>query len=414
MSNKGDIVILIPGVSGWELWEGTPAAGFERREITDARVAGEIATLPALDVMYFFPVKDATVMPFKTTTADENLFADLAQMHSERMGIRADPGAGQLIDFFVMEKGEDSAVLTTVVLRAPEEGELPQRSPKEFDYAPRAFAYEGDGMAFWKELGQWVFAFYEQGKLLYAQSTSNDADHPDEALLRDVRLALVQLTFQGIAFAPRSAQVWHPAGELGEAGALQNAFDFSVVVTKRPDPAVPATDCKLLPADVHAQRRETAKRRQIMIAGAIAASAVLSLIGWAGWTLWQDSSETKKLMLAAKAIEPEREAFNEHKVKWRELGPVVDEEQWPVETLYRITRCMPMPKGVVRLTEAQINSNEIRIKGVTNKPESIGQFSFAINKSDELTRFKFDSPPPNNTSKGTEFILQGAVPQEQQ
>jgi hypothetical protein len=414
VSNKGDIVILIPGVSGWELWEGTPAAGFERKETTSARLAGEIANLPALDVMYFFPVKDATVMPFKTTTADEHLFSDLAQMHSERMGIRTDPGAGQLIDFFVMEKGEESAVLTTVVLRAPEEGELPQRSPKEFDYAPRAFAYEGDGMAFWKELGQWVFAFYEQGKMLYAQSTSNDAEHPDDALLRDVRLALVQLTFQGISFIPRSAQVWHPAGELGEVGALENAFDFSVVVAKRPDPAVPETDCKLLPADVFAQRRETAKRRQLMTAGSIAAAAVLGLLGWSGWTLWQEIRETNNLKLAANAIEPERAAFNEHKAKWLELGPVVDEEQWPVETLYRITRCMPQPKGVVRLSEATINANEIRIKGVTNKPESIGQFNFAINKSEELTRFKFDSPPPNNTSKGTEFVIQGAVPQEQQ
>jgi hypothetical protein len=75
---------------------------------------------------------------------------------------------------------------------------------------------------------------------------------------------------------------------------------------------------------------------------------------------------------------------------------------------------MPQPKGVVRLSEATINANEIRIKGVTNKPEAIGQFNFTINKSEELTRYKFDSPPPNNTSKGTEFVIQGAVPQEQQ
>jgi hypothetical protein len=288
VSNKGDIIILVPGVSGWEVWGGTPASGFERREVTTTHIAGEIAGLPPLDVMFFFPVRDATVMPFKTTTADEHLFADLAQMHSERMGIRTDPGAGQLIDYFVMEKSEDSAVLATVVLRAPEEGELPQRSPKEFDYSPRAYAYEGNGIAFWKEWGQWVFAFYEQGKMLYAQSTSNDAEHPDDSLLRDVKLALTQLTFQGISFTPRSAKVWHPDGDLGEAGSLANAFNFSVKVTQRPDPMVPATDCKLLPADVFAQRRATAKRRQVTMAASAAAAIVIGLLGYAGYTLWQE------------------------------------------------------------------------------------------------------------------------------
>ncbi len=414
MSNKGDIVILVPGVSGWEIWEGSPGSSFERKEWTTVHRAGEIADLPSLDVLYFFGVKDATVMPFRTTSGDESLFADLAQMHSERMGIRADPGAGQLIDHFVLGKNEESAVLATVVLRAPEEGELPQRTPKGFDYSPRAYAFDGDGIALWKEFGQWVFALYQQGSMLYAQSTSNDSEHPDESLLRDVRLALVQLSFQGIAFTPQSVRVWHPDGELGEAGALKHAFEGGVQITKRPDPAVPITECKLLPSDVYAQRREAAKRRQIISVAGAAAAVVLGFAGYAGWTLWQEIRETNTLKLAAKAIQPERDAFNEHKEKWRELGPLVDEEQWPVETLYRITRCMPQPKGVIRLREANINNNEIRIKGEASQAPPVGQFSFAINKSEELMRFKFTSPPPTNTSKGWEFVIQGAVPQEQQ
>ena len=140
MSNKGDIIALVPGASGWEIWEGPPPSGFLRKEVTQAERAGELGNLGATDLVMFFPVKDATVMPFKTTTSDESLFAELAQMHSERMGIRADPGAGQLIDEFVIEKGEESAVLATVVLRSPVEGDLPVRSPKEFDYSPRAYS----------------------------------------------------------------------------------------------------------------------------------------------------------------------------------------------------------------------------------------------------------------------------------
>jgi hypothetical protein len=85
-----------------------------------------------------------------------------------------------------------------------------------------------------------------------------------------------------------------------------------------------------------------------------------------------------------------------------------------VETLYRITRCMPQPKGVIRFTEANINNFEIRIKGEASQSPPIGQFNLAINKSDELTRFKFTASPPRNTDKGWQFDIQGAVPQVSQ
>jgi len=413
VSNKGDIIALVPGASGWEIWEGPPPSGFTRKEVTQAERAGELDNPGAADLVMFFPVKDATVMPFKTTTSDESLFAELAQMHSERMGIRADPGAGQLIDEFVIEKGEESAVLATVVLRSPVEGDLPVRSPKEFDYSPRAYSFSGDGIAVWKEFSHWVFAFYQDGKMLYAQSTSNDQEHPDEALLRDIKLAIVQLSFQGISFSPKDVRVWHPAGELGEAGALGHAFGFQTSVGRRPDPVMSKVPSKLLPADVHAERRAAAKRRQITGALAIAAALVLGFLGWGGWTLWRDIRATNELIAEAAKVQPEADAFNAHKSRWAELGPLVDEEQWPVETLFRITRCIA-PGSRVRLREAQISNNELRIKGQCDQAPPIGALSLAINKSDQLRRFKFNAAPPSNTAKGWEFAIEGTVPHQQQ
>jgi hypothetical protein len=159
VSKKAEIIALVPGASGWEIWQGQPSTGLTRRESSDVTRAGEIPNLPNLDVVLFFPVKDATVLPFRAASADESLFSDLAQMHSERMGIRTDPDAGKLIDSFVLETSADSAVLATVALRAPQPGDMPSRSPKEFDYSPRAFAFPASGIAVWKEFGHWVFGF---------------------------------------------------------------------------------------------------------------------------------------------------------------------------------------------------------------------------------------------------------------
>ncbi|TAE92094.1 MAG: hypothetical protein EAZ81_03935 [Verrucomicrobia bacterium] len=413
MNQKTEMVMVLPGVTGWEIWAGLPGAPLELRTTSEQANAGGIVDLPAGDVMHVFRVRDATVMPFKTNTADESLFEDVAQMHCERMGVKADPFAGQLLDFFVTEKTEESAAITAVVLRAPEEGQLPPRSPKFFDYSPRVYPFVGNGVALWKELGHWVFAFYRSGQMLYAQSTANDEALPDANLARDIWLAMKQLGFQGISVVIDSVMVWHPDGEQGDASALAGVFEVPVQVAARPDPVVPSTECRLLPADVFAERRAAQKRKQVITAlGSIAAVLVLFLL-WAGWGVLAEMRETNQLKAQALAMQPERDAYSRHKSKWRELAPLVEEDQWPVETLYRITKCMPMPKGVIRLREANIGNNEIRIKGEANQSPPIGQFSYAINKSAELSRFKFTAPPPSNTAKGWTFEIQGAVPQDQ-
>ena len=94
-----------------------------------------------------FPVRMITSLPFRAATADDDLFDDLATMHIERVGLRPDENAGQLTDTFVIDQGEEETRLLTVVLCAPAEGELPLRSPKEFDLSARALPLPENGVA---------------------------------------------------------------------------------------------------------------------------------------------------------------------------------------------------------------------------------------------------------------------------
>lgn len=410
-NKKGEITLLIPGTQGWEIWTGQRGLDFNREEITLTSLLSEIPGLQNRDIALFFPVREATVMPFVANTTDPTLFDDTALMHAERLGVRVDASAGQLMDTFLIEQHEQSSVLSTLVLRAPGEGELPSPSPKSFDYSPRVYAFSGHGLAAWKELGFWVFCLYQHGQMLYAQATSIDAEHPDDALLREVKLSLIQLQLQGMDVQIQQVQVWHPAGELGEAGALEKVFGVTAQLLNRPTPYLPAHASKLLPADVHAERRAQAKKQRI---AAAAGSLVLLLIGWIGWmgfTLWQSSNQTEKLKNQARAVEPEVQAFTLHQAKWRELGPLVDADQWPLETLHRISRCLP-PTGGVRLRTAEISNQEVRIVGEAPLPGPIGQLNFAINKNEQLSRFKFRPSQPTNTPKGWEFTTVGELPTE--
>jgi hypothetical protein len=122
-------VLLIPGEEAWEVWSGTGETGYQAREsVATARASG-LANLPPGELTMFFPVKSLTAVPMRVTSDDESLFADLAALHAERLGLRPDPMAGQLTDVFVVARESENTTLLSVFLKSPSTDELPPRSP---------------------------------------------------------------------------------------------------------------------------------------------------------------------------------------------------------------------------------------------------------------------------------------------
>ncbi|MEO0017757.1 MAG: hypothetical protein RLZZ522_1040, partial [Verrucomicrobiota bacterium] len=196
MSKPTDKVLLVPGAAGWEIWTGQAESGFVLHSAPAIARAGDLTGIPAGDVLLFFPVKAITAIPMKVTSEDDSLFSELATMHAERLGMRPDPMAGQLTDTFVIAREGGTTALLAVHLRPPIEGDLPTRSPKEFDISARAFPLSGDCLAVWKEFGRWVFALSHQGEIVYCQATSVTASEPDDDLVREIRLAQIQMSLQ--------------------------------------------------------------------------------------------------------------------------------------------------------------------------------------------------------------------------
>jgi hypothetical protein len=408
VSKPSDNVLLAPGESGWELWTAAPGGPFTLLTAGESSRAADLAGLPSGELTLLFPVKSFTAVPLRVTSHDEALFADLAAMHAERLGLRPDPMAGQLADTFEVVRDDEGTTLLSVVLRTPGEGELPVRGPKEFDLSARAIAYHGDSLVLWKEFGRWVFAVSKAGKLAYCQATSIAGDEPDDALVRETRLALAQLSMQGLSIHP-SRVVVLASGE-PSLSALVRAFGGVVELRPRPAPVLPEPRSKLLPADVRAARHEAMKRQRVRVAVAAVALVYLGAASWFGFTLWKDVRETKKLRESAKAAAPEGEAYAAHIAKWDELGPVVDNSKSPVELLYRASRAIPRNQGV-RLKTAEVSSDGvIKLIGDAPEPKPVLAFSLALSKSDLLAGYAWEAPPPNQTNKGAEFVYTGTAP----
>lgn len=409
MSKQQETALLVPGARGWEIWKQAATGGFVLQSADGPARASDLSGLPGGNLAMLFPVRGMHALPFKASSTDESLFEDLAAMHAERLGVRADPMAGQLTDTFVVGKDEDSATLLCVVLKSPGDGDLPPRSPKEFDISPRAYQVQGEAVAAWKEFERWVFAFYRNGKLLYSQATSSSGPSPDASCLREIQLALSQLAIQGLALRPEVVHVWSADGD---AGSLAAGLGVPARLSPRPDPVLPEPRSKLLPADVRAARRAQRERQQKIAIAAVLGLAYLGLAGWFGYGIWKDKNSIAKLKAQADDILPaaERAAYEEHKAMWAELDLMVDIEKAPVELMSRVAKAIP-PNTGLRLKTAEINAGQIKLVGEAPQAAPISQFSVNLSReSFGLTQYEWDKASPTNSSKGWSFVLTGAIP----
>lgn len=408
MSKSTEHVLLVPGESGWEIWTRQGDGAFSLKSESIATRAGELTGIPAGELTMLFPVKSLTAVPMRVTSEDEALFPDLAALHAERLGIRPDPMAGQLSDVFVVAREQENTALLSVFLRSPADGDLPARGPKGFDISARAFPMTGETLAIWKEFGRWVFAVSHQGKLVYCQATAVDAVQPDASLAREIRLSLMQLAMQGLNFQPPRIVVWS-AMENIDASALKSTFNVRIEHSPRPTPELPDPLSKLLPADVRAARRTARRRRNIAVVVSAAALVYLGLIGWFGYGLWQGTSETRKILAQAAQVAPEGEAYALHIAKWDELAPAIELAQSPVDILHRIATCIP-PNSGLRLKTAEISAMEIRLIGEAPQLQAVNSFSLNLSKNNELARFIWQTPEPNQSTRGWEFVFSAEIP----
>ena len=399
--------MLVPGEAGWEIWSGSPEAGFTLLSSTEIVRAADLTGLPAGDVILLFPVKATTSLPLRVSTSDSSLFPELSALHAERLGLRPDVMAGQLTDQFVVAQEGENTALLSVILRSPGEGELPVRGPKEFDLSARSIPYIGESLVIWKEFSRWVFALSVGGKLAYCQATSIESPTPDDSLIREIRLSLIQLSLQGLDCKP-SKVILYLAGN-PPPGPLVGAFGASVEVLPKPAPVLPDLRSRLLPADVRAARRAAQKRQQIVLAIAVLVLAYLGTAGWFGYQLWQDSRALSKLRSQAQEAAPDGEAYGSHIAKWAELGPVVDISKSPVEILYRVAQAIPKGSGL-RLKTAEINDGEVKLIGEAGNPKPINDFNLSLSKSNLLVGYTWEIQPPNQTAKGWDFVFTGHAP----
>ena len=413
MSKKTDSILLIPGPDGWELWQGTREQGFNQILDDGPVLASEMDKIPSGQLIMGFPVREALAIPFKAQTDDESMFDDLAAMHLEKIGVRPEEDAGQLIDIFQAGRDDAGTTLLSVVLAPPAVEAMPPRAPGKFDISARLFPMEDNAVTLWCELGRWVFAVTSGGRLTYFQSLPGTGITGD--VVRDVRLALNQLRLQGVDLHVEKAVAWVSGRETDPGDEVIDAFakalGVEVSVASKPSPVLPRPLSKLVPADVKAEQRKKAERMKLYLGIAAILLTYLALASYFGYHYWDINTQVKKQNAELKIISMEHGDIGLFYDRWDQLEPVVNDKRWPLNILKSAAYQIPL-KQDLRFTEFDIKAGHITIQGEAGDVKVTSVYEGKLKRA--LPGYEWNTPPATSDSKtkrrkfNYEGILEGS------
>jgi len=398
LSSKTDSALLIPGPEGWEIWQGSREKGF-RRSLENGPVrASALEKIPSGRLLMGFPVREALAVPFKVQTEDPSMFEDLASMHLEKSGIRPEADAGRLTDAFPAGHEDGQTLLLSVVLSAPVEGTMPLRAPSEFDISARCFPMAENAVTLWRELGRWVFAITSGGRLTYFQSLPGTQLASDA--IRDIRLALTQLSLQGVNLHMDKAIVWmsgqnsDPSDE--DIQAFGKELDAEISAEPKPSPVLPHPMSRLVPADVRAEQRMKAEKQKRNILIAAVLLAYLGIAGYFAYNYIQLSSKLKEQDAKLKTVKLEHGDIGLHNADWDQLAPVVESQHWPLQLLQRTATLIP-PGQDLRFKVYEASRERIILRGETGDLKLASSYAEKLRRA--LSDYEWSLPPAESDSK---------------
>lgn len=400
MSSKADSALLIPGPEGWEIWQGSRDKGF-RRSLENGPVrASGIEKIPSGRLLMAFPVREALAVLFKVQTEDQSMFEDLAAMHLEKSGIRPEAAAGRLTDVFPAGHEDGQTMLLSMVLSAPAEGTMPIRAPSEFDISARCFPMAENAITLWCELGRWAFAITSNGRLTYFQALSGTSLGSDA--IRDIRLALTQLSLQGVNLKVDKAVIWmsghnsDPSDD--DIQSFGKQLEVEISADPKPRPVLPYPMSRLVPADIRAEQRMKAEKQKRSMIFAAVLLAYLGIAGYFTYHYFQVSGQLKNQDARLKSVKGDHAEIAIFNADWDQLAPMVDSRHWPLLLLHRAASLIP-PGQDLRFTVFEASRERIIIRGETSDLKLASSYAEKLRRDRDLKDYEWSLPPAASDAK---------------
>ncbi len=386
--NKGERAVLLPGSTGaapWEVWvfgiQGTWNA---------QTCATPLDNRLRKNTTLALPVSQVFSVPLWLNETDEKQFVGMITLQLELRGLQPRGNGAAVFDWTMVTREGARTLVVVGVLPASLAPEIQAEAYETFDLSARYLSFPENSLILWLEQDHLVAAFTRGPNLVYCQALTEGRITP--RVVQDLNCMKATLAMQDILLTLQQAVLWVEATST-EISILQAAFPLPVKQAERPPPKIPSRAWKLIPSTVGVAKR-TREIRRWQGRGLLIAIVVylLVVIGLASRFLltslkvdelrkWQ-SSHSQTLALV-----------RETRTAWKELGPVVDENHYPLELLLHASEAIPSDQ--LHLTLFEASDGHLLIKGEAKNAAAAFDFLDKLKSDPHFAGYTWDMGQPH-------------------
>lgn len=389
---KGEQTLVLPGATGaepWEIWIMGRAKGPECVQTCASPLDHRLRKNATLA----FPVSQVTCLPLWLNETDTKLFAGIIPLQLEMRGLQPRNNGSAIFDWSVVAKEGTRTLVLVAVLPAMLPPELQAEFYNDYDLSARCYAFPENSLTLWRQQDRLAVAITHGHSLIYSQALTEAELTP--RVLQDLNCICASLAMQDVLPQLQQVMLWTHVSS-ADLVALRAALPYEVQQAECPSPRLPQPAWKLTPSAVGVARknREIARWRNRGLALAFVIYLVFVAIMVGRYVML--SRQVDDLNKWQTAHAPELARVHQAQDVWKELEPVVDKSNYPLELLKDVQEVVPTDQ--LNLTLFQASGNHVLMKAEAKNVAAAYQFLTGLQHSPNLTQYTFNMGEPQIAS----------------
>jgi hypothetical protein len=365
---KGQSALVRPGPTAaepWELWVLGGKTPAERVQICATPLDNRLRKNSTLAL----PVAQVFCLPLWLNETDPKQFAGMIPLQLELRGLQPRGTDPAVFDWTVVAQDGTRTLVMVGVLPANLPPEIHAEAYNVFDLSARYLPFPENTLTLWREHDRLVVAITRGPKLVYFQALAEGQITPRVA--QDLRCAQATLAMQGILAPLKKMLLWTEISP-EELSALQATLPLPIEQENIPPPVAPAQAWKLTPAVVGEAKRTRASQEWLWRGLAIFLAIYVIAVAWLAYSYFSMSANVGNLRKWQAAHAQALDLVHEGRAAWKELAPVVNTQDYPLELLLESYQFIQLEQ--LHLTLFEAGNGHLLIKGEAKNVESAFQF----------------------------------------
>lgn len=375
-------IIYLPGEEGWERWKRAHDGNWQ---ITESEVLKHksVQAVPMLSLV------SSPFSALKAQEADDALLASTVQLRWDTLGFETEGPGKHWISWIITENDPFVLMGTMALSESTFTDSILEQRDRIFEPSVGFYPLSHDSISLWKELGRFVVAFQQGGKLLHASTLSaRELDASAAAEIRDLaQILAVTWPYNKWSIVCLWTEV---SSEF--IVAMEGTFAVPVCIEDKPAPQLPLIPSGLLPSLVAIKRQaRKQQRRQLLFLFSFISLLVVGFSAWASW-LGVKEKRVNQSFEQINALHPKVEEVQRAQLKWWALEQAINQDKYPIEVFRQIVSLLP-PEGI-RFKEFKMDSEKLIISGEASSLIHASKFQSDLKANIALQRFSLNAPQP--------------------